>query len=133
MVIICLLFLLNKCILLFCCIARYYRLMSIISVNIMSLQKLHKKIEHYPEMLGIILFFGLMMIQPVSEQYLYQVFSEKHGVPYNFNNNKTGCPSTNNSNTNVSSSTHQVRRFSISFDQLYSQIVINNFIYITTA
>ena len=88
---------------------------SIISVDIMSLQKLRKKIEYYPELLSVILFFGRMMIQPVSEQYLYQVFSEKHGVPYNFNNNKTGCPSTNNSSTNVTSTTHQVRKFSISF------------------
>ena len=76
--------------------------------NSMSFQNLRKKIEHYPEVLGIILFFALMMTQPVSEQYLYKVYSEKYGIPYKFDSSKTGCPIGNDTNSNKTLLTQQV-------------------------
>lgn len=74
----------------------------------MSFQKLRKKIEYYPELLGIILFFALMMIQPISEQYLYKVYSDKYNISYNFDGSKSGCPDLNGTKSNTTGLTKKV-------------------------
>ena len=69
----------------------------------MLFKKFRKKIEYYPELLSIILFFGLMMIQPVSEQYLYKVYSDKYHIPYHFDGSKSGSPNLNGTESNTTS------------------------------
>ena len=74
----------------------------------MSFQKFRKKFEYYPELLSIILFFALMMIQPVSEQYLYKVYSDKYNISYNYAGSKSGCPDSNGTEGNITSLTKKV-------------------------
>lgn len=66
-----------------------------------DIKTLWKKVRYYPEPVTACFFFGIMMLSPVQEQYLYKVYSGKLGIDYDPNDSKSSCPAINSTNNNT--------------------------------
>jgi len=86
----------------------------------MSIRTLWRKVQYQPEFSSAILFFSLMMLQPIQEQFLYKVYSKKVGIEYNFKGSGDGtCTKGNTTN-------HTLLMQEVFFNFLYNNCEAKN-------